>query len=144
MTNKKKGNELFDYFDAVNEGDFSYVDNMSEEDAKKIQPFVLLSWMHGAAQNNAEHTILTDMYCNRAVFSLSSHRRLLLKMFIEANSEMGDTRYRFVRPKTKKSDKNIRAVAEYYAIGLKEAADYVTILDEDDLEYINHIITTSK
>lgn len=140
----KKGNELFDYFDAVNEGNFSHVDNMSEEDAKKVQPFVLLSWMHGASSNNAEHTILTDLYCNRAVFSLSSHRRLLLKKFIEANSEMGDTRYRFIRPTTKKSDKNIKAVSEYYAVGLKEAADYVTILSEDDIEYINHIIDSSK
>ena len=136
--------QLFKYFDAVNEGNHSYVDNMSDDEVKEIQPFVLLSWMHGANNNTPHHVILTDLYCNPYVFSLQKHKRLLLKLFIEANGEMGDTRYSFVKPTTKKSDKNIQAIAKYYQISLKDAADYANLMTEQDIKDIHQIIESME
>ena len=131
---------LFEYFKAVNKGDFDFVNRMSDEEVKSISPYVLLSWMHGAAHNAPHHIILTDLYCNDYVFRLQKHPRLLLKTFIEANSEMGDTKYNFVKPPTKKSDKNVQAISRYYDVTLKDAADYATILSDDEIDEIREII----
>lgn len=135
---------LVDYFKAINNGDFSFVDKMSDEEVKSISPYVVLSWMHGATHNAPHHVILTDLYCNDYVFRLQKHPRLLLKSFIEANSEMGDTKYNFTRPPTKKSDKNIVAISRYYNVSLTDAADYAKILSLEEIDEINEIVETME
>lgn len=124
--------DLFKFFDKANKGEFSYVDTMSEEEMKAISPFVLLGWGLGAQSNNEIHTIMTDAYMNDKVFSLGRHPRLLLKLFIAANSEIDNTRYKYVKAGGSKSTKDVEAIARYYNCGLHEARDYARILDEEE------------
>lgn len=131
--------DLFGFFDKVNREDFDCIDGMTDEEVKKLSPYVLLAWMHGAVDNTHIHVMLTDMYCNEMVFSLSKHPRLLLKLFIAANGGIDSTRYKFIKPNSNGSDRSVRAVAAYYQAGYTEAQDYCRILSEDEIERITSI-----
>lgn len=61
--------DLFQFLKKANEGDLSYVDRMTEEEIKAIQPFVLLGWAMGASSNTHIHAISTDAILNDKVFS---------------------------------------------------------------------------
>lgn len=128
---------LFRFFDAVNREDFQFVDRMTDEEVKEISPYVLLGWMNGAVQNNGIHVMLTDIYCNQKVFSLQKHPRLLLKLFIEANGGIDSTRYKYKKPSISKSHSSeVKAIAAYYGVPLKDAKDYLLLLDADDMKQI--------
>lgn len=132
---------LFKLFDAINDEDFSFVDKMTDEEVKEIAPFVLLGWMHGAEENTAIHSIMTDLYCNQYVFSLAKHPRLLLKSFVYANGDIDNTRYKFKKPnQSKTQSKEVKYVASYYGCSLKDAEDYVSILSEQDIKEISSIM----
>lgn len=124
--------DLFGFFQKANEGDFRYVDNMSDEEVKAISPFVLLMWANGAVENRPIHTIMTDTYMNDKVFSLSKHPRLLLKLFVAANSGIDKTRYSFLKYGASKSNKVVEGIADFYNCSLSEARDFARILTEDD------------
>jgi hypothetical protein len=130
---------LFAYFDAINREDFSYVDRMSDEDVKKISPYVLLMWMNGSVDNNDIHCILTDMYVNPYVFSLSKHPRLLLKLFISANGGIDNTRYKFKKSVTKEQTNVIKMIAEHYDCNYNHAKDIKELLSEDDLKELEKL-----
>lgn len=136
-TSKKSYNaDIFTFFDKANKGEMKYVDQMTDKEVKEINPYVLLMWAQGASQNTAIHTIVTDMYMNDKVFTLKNHPRLLLKLFIAANGEIDDARYRFVKPKTKSTTMDVQSIAEYYQCSIREAEDYSRILSEDDMKEI--------
>ena len=132
--------DLFAFFDALNKGDMDYVDSMTDKSVKDISPFVLTMWMSGATSNQVEHVILTDMYCNDKVFGLSKHPRLLLKLFISANSGMGNDRYKFERCVSKTESRAIHNIASYYRCGLHEARQYKELLSKDDIKEIEGIV----
>lgn len=135
--------DLFRFFDKANRGDFSYVDEvMTDEDIKKISPYVLTMW--NAVDNPEIHTILTDRYLNGVVFSLSKHPKLLLKLFIEANGEIDSTKYKFRKSVSKNESKIIRLIAKHYSVGYDDAKDYYDILDEDSIKEIKEIYSYDK
>lgn len=130
--------DLFRFFDKANRGDFQYVDEvMTDEDIKKISPYVLTMW--NAVDNPHIHTILTDRYLNEVVFSLSKHPKLLLKLFIEANGEIDNTKYQFKKSVSKNESSIIRLIAKHYSVGYDEAKDYHKILDEKSIKEIKEI-----
>lgn len=129
--------DIFKFFGKMNRGEYSFVDTMSDDDIKSMAPYVVLCWCHGAQTNTAEHVILTDTYCNNAVFRLYKHPRLLLKLFVHANSGLGDnTRYKFVKSVTKEETNLLKLIARHYDCGLREAKDIKRLLSEKDVEII--------
>lgn len=128
---------LFKLFDAINKEDFSFVDEMTDEQVKEVSPFVLLGWMNGAQSNPEIHSIMTDLYCNPYVFSLSKHPRLLLKLFVYANGDIDNTRYKFRKPKQGGTSSNtVKSVAQYYECSDKDALDYMDLLTEKEIKEI--------
>jgi malate/lactate dehydrogenase len=137
-------NDIFAFFNAVNQGDFEFVDSLSEEEAKKISPFVLLMWMHGAQSNPDIHIIVTNSFVNPFVFSLSKHHRFLLKLFIAANCNIDNARYKFVKSCVV-AEKSIVAsrVASYYNCGLEHAKDIIPLLSDADLKELEELYVDS-
>lgn len=131
--------DLFGFFNHVNKEDYDYVDSLSDEEVKKLSPYVLLGWMHGAVDNNHIHVMLTDMYCNGVTFKLSKHPRLLLKLIVAANGGIDNTRYKFNKPSGASTDKAVRAIAKYYGVGYNDAKGYAAILSEEEIERIEYI-----
>lgn len=136
--------DLFTFFKKANAGDFGYVDSLTDDEVKAISPFVLLGWGNGASSNNEIHTVMTDSIMNAKVFPLSKHPRLLLKLFIAANSGIGNDRYKYVKSGSSKGSKEVNAVAEYYNCSLREAKDYTRILTSDDKKRILAIIESKN
>lgn len=131
--------DLFGFLNKVNSGDFSAVDRLDDDDIKKMPPFVVLCWCHGAQTNTAEHVILTDTYCNPYIFRLYKHPRLLLKLIVQANSGMGNTRYKFVKSVTKEESTLYKMIAKHYDCGIREAKDIKNMLSEDDIATIKEL-----
>lgn len=126
--------DLFAFFDAMNQGDFSYVDDMTEEELKGIAPFVLLMWVHGAKSDTIERVLLTNTYCNQYVFALSKHPRLLLKLFIASNMGIGKTRYSYKKSKQSKQSKHLKLIQEYYGCGYEESIQRKEMLSSKELK----------
>lgn len=128
---------LFKFFNEMNRGNFSYIDKMDDDEVKELSPFVMLMWAHGAKDNEMVHTLLTDLYCNPYVFSLSKHPRLLLKLFVAANGEIDNTRYKFKKAKQQRgSSKEVKAIASFYGCSLKDADEYASILSKAEIKDI--------
>lgn len=132
----KKKTDLFGFLREANRGNFSYIDRMSDDEVKGISAFVLLGWAMGADNSPEAHTIMTALYLGDKVFSLYRHPRLLLKLFVAANSDLGDTRYSYVKSTQGAVGATEEAIAWYYRCGVREAKDYAKILSEEDIKTI--------
>lgn len=128
--------ELFAFFDSMNSGKFSYVDDMSDAEVKQLSPFVLLMWVAGATTNNDIHTIVTNSFVNPYVFSLSKHPRLLLKLFTSANSDIDNAKYKFIKSGASEKSTVIKNVADYYGLTYQQAKDIIPLLSDEDLKEI--------
>lgn len=132
----KKG-DLFGFLNAVERGDFSYVDNMEEEEVKSISPYVTLMW---EGQSNWEiRTLVTNTFCNDMVFSLAKHPRLLLKLFVASGSGLGSTKWAFCKSVTKQESKILKLIATHYNCGYHEAKDIVRLLSDKDIKELKEI-----
>lgn len=136
--------DLFKFFDKMNSGDYEYIDSLTDEEVKSISPFVLLMWVNGAQSNEEIHIILTNVVCNPFIFSLYRHPRLLLKLFIAANSDIGNTRYKFTKNVSKDESGALRDIARYYKIGLHEAEDMKRMLTTKELKEIREEMKNGK
>jgi hypothetical protein len=134
-----RDNTLFALFDAINKGDYAFVDGLTDDQLKSLSPFVLLMWMNGAVDNNEIHVLLTDAVVNEFVFSFSAHPRLLLKMLITANAGIDRTRYQFVKSVGKNEDSIIRKLAKHYECGYDQAKDILPMMSEDDIKELKEL-----
>lgn len=130
-------NDLFAFFDAMNIGDFQFVTNMTDEEVKKISPFVLLMWQ--ATSDTETHVVMTNNFCNEHVFGLAKHPRLLLKMFIASNQGLGDSRYKFKKSVSSEQSASIKLITKYYNITYNHARDYLPMLGKDDIKELKDI-----
>ena len=128
--------DLFSYLRNVNDGNYKHIDNMTDDELKKISPYVLTMWGNGAVDNNEIHTIVTNAYYNDKVFSLSKHPKLLLKLFMAANTDIDNTRYQFRKATGSSEMKKYKAIGDYYNVSLDVAKQYATILEESDIKDI--------
>lgn len=132
-------NDLFDFFDAANRGNHEFVDTLSDDQVKKIAPYVLLMWANGATRNTAEHVLYTNMVMNPYVFSLSTRPRLLLSLFIAANEDEDNPRYQFRKYGMTKESSDVQLIAQHYKCGTITAKQYHSMMSEEDLEELNSI-----
>lgn len=130
---------LFTFFNAMNKEDYAYVDSMTDDEVKTISPFVMLMWANGAVDNNDVHVILTDLYVNPYVFTLSKHPRLLLKAFMSANGGIDNTRYKFKKSVTREQSALIKLIAEHYECGYDHAKDIQHILSDSDIKELKKL-----
>lgn len=132
--------DIFGFLNAVNRGDFGFVDDLTDEDAKKLSPFVLLMWMNGAQSNTDIHVIVTNSFVNPFVFSLYKHHKFLLKLLIAANSNIDNARYKFVKSGAA-SEKGslVSKVALHYNCGLDHAKDILKMLADADIKELEDL-----
>jgi len=131
--------DLFAFLEHMCDGDYTYIDRMTDEEVKSLSPYVLTMWVNGATKMTPERTVLTDLFCNSMVFKLSDHPRLLLKLFVSANEGMGQSRFKFKKTTTVSQSKVIHRIADYYKCGLNEARDTLLTLSDGDLVELNEI-----
>lgn len=139
----KQKADIFAFLNAMNSGDFRYVEEMSDEEVKSLSPFVLSMWANGAKSNTGIHVWTTDAYCNDKIFSLTRHPRLLLKLFVAANSEIDNTRYAFQKSVQTSNKKKVEVLCKVYDIGVTEAQIMLELLTEEELKEAEEIYADS-
>lgn len=130
---------LFNFLTEMNKGNFSYVDDLSDEDVKKLSPYVLSMWVGGATDASRPYrTIATANVCTPYVFSLSKHPRLLLKLYVAANGGISDgTRYKFHKSVSKNTEKTIMLFARYYECGWDDAEVFMSMATDERIKQIH-------
>lgn len=141
---KPKKVDIFDLFRKMNNADYQWVLDMSDDDLKSVSAYVLLCWINGVDRNQSAHLILTDMYVNTYTFHFSKHNRLLLLLLFVANSEMGNPRYQFKKSVTKQESKSILAIASYYQCTYDNAKGYMDILSPEEIKEMVDIYADIK
>lgn len=120
----------------INNGDYDFFLNMTDEEVKELSPYVLALWLRGAYYNQAEHTIMTEIYLNRNLFRLHRHPKLLYCLAIAANSGMDNTRYGFVKDQKEGNNKEIKLIMREFTCNEGTAKMYKNFLGDDDIKHL--------
>jgi len=126
--------DLFKALKAMNNQDFDFFLNLSEEEVKDLSPYVLMLWVKGAQENQEIHTILTNSFVNPFVFSLGTqHTTLIYLLLCVANGGYDQTKYQFKKPNATQKSKYVQPLLDA-GYGLHEAQDLVNLIPETELE----------
>lgn len=128
--------DLFEFFNRMNAGDLQYVDNMSDEEVKKLSPYVLLMWNASDKAARPIHTLSVAHAVADKVFTLSKHPRLLLKLFISANCNISKTRYVFNKQAKAPAAPEDICISKFYNVTLSDALEYKNCLNKTEIEQI--------
>ena len=124
--------KLFDFIYKIIDGDSNAIDNLSEEEIKDFNPYLIQLWLSGAKINNDIHTLYTNEVVSKYIFPLAKHKKLLFKLFCIGNNTGDFTKFEFPKKKIVFS-KLIKAVTTYYDVGKIEAIEYLNILSHEDI-----------
>lgn len=124
---------IFNILDKITDGDFDYIDSLTEQELKSFEPYVTQLWLRGAVQNNAVHVYLTNQVVNKYTFFFSKHPKLLYKLMCAANGGFDHTKYRFIKRPKKKQSKSIKLLCDYYNYSPRRAVEALSLLDDNQL-----------
>lgn len=125
--------DIFDFFKHMNNEDYDYVDQLSDEEVKGLSAYVLMMWVLGASKNKEARIILTNEQVNQYVFSLANHPRLLLKLLVSSNG-LGPSHYKFTKVDGSSGTSDVQVVSKHYNVTEKDAKDYLKILPKKDVD----------
>lgn len=125
--------------DRINEGDYDFFLSMTDEECKELAPYVLSLWLRGANKFRAEHTIMTDLYLNTKLFTLSRHPRLLYCLAVAANCDMGHCTYSFNNDKKEAKAKEVKLVKRHLKCTTDTATLYLNFLDANDIKALEKL-----
>jgi hypothetical protein len=110
----------------------SFVDNLSEEDLKQIQPLVLMRWLSGTSSRF--QTFLLNEVANVLVFPLTKHKKLLLKVLMACSDpKSGRCSWLKQEQKTVSRPISIKVVCDYFQYPRRKAIDALPLISADDL-----------
>jgi hypothetical protein len=131
--------DLFEVLSALDRKDYFYYDKLTEEQKKKIVPFMLTHWMSAikGQENLARYYVIsTNEYANKYLFNefIGKHPKLQWYMLCSASPDKGKQFHQWIphiRDKVAKYKENAT---------LKEVKDYFTkIYPKVDSENISEI-----
>lgn len=130
--------EVFDILNRISNKDNTFFDQLSDADLKDIHPLVIMRWLSGIASK--QQVFLLNEVVNPYVFSLSQHKRLLIKLLTIACS--GKTyRYSWSKPLSKAGSSkpiSLRVIGEYFKYSRKHAEQAIDLLAPDDIIAMAH------
>lgn len=149
MSKPKKDNALQNIFlERMRVGDVEYLDSLTDEQLKEIQPYVMLMWINGAYGDSTDVATLLIRVANFTsgkIFSLGQHRRLLLRLLISLHDGLNIRGYRFIKPNIGKKVESleIQAVCSIFNCSPRHAKQMYNLVPKDVLEevveYLNDV-----
>lgn len=125
--------DIFEVLNAINAKKSEFFDHLTDEEAKTIQPFVLMRWLTGT--DDEQQIILLNEFVNPVAFTLTTHKKLLWQLLTICNSGTRQ-RYQWLKlPGKRIANKPIATelIKKTYGINTKEAIDTIQLLSEDQL-----------
>lgn len=129
MTNKL---ELSDILSALDKKDIHYFSQLTVDEQKQIQPFVLMRFLTGTY--NKEQVVVVNEFVNPYVFNMNNHKDLLWKLLTVCTTGK-QQRYFWNKPLLSRSTKPtaINIIQEYFGYNKQDAMSASTILSSDDV-----------
>lgn len=125
---------IFDILRNITYDNKSFLDNVSEEDLKVFNPYIILMMLCGAKCDRDYHVYTCAEYMNKYIFSLRDHPKLLYKLFCATNATHNYTYYEFIKNENiHPMPYTIAAIKEYYQYTDKQALDVLNIFDINDI-----------
>lgn len=126
--------DIFKLLKHIDNGDYDFVDTLSDDELKAFTPYVVQTWLYGSYDNKELRTVLLNELCNSLTFSLQKHPKLLYKLFCNA-SGFGETNHYFPKAISKtKKPLTVKLLKSHYVIGDNEANDMLSLYDSDGIK----------
>lgn len=124
--------DLFKLLDAISCKKVEYYTNLSDEEKKEVQPFVIMRWLTGTY--NKQQVFLLNLLANRVVFDLQHHKQLLYDVLITTTSGKSQ-RYVWNKPpgSNKKNKLAIDVLCKYYGYSTRVAAETLNVVTPEDI-----------
>lgn len=128
--------DLFGLLSKLDKKEFDIWKSYNDEEKKEISPLIIMRWLSGTSDKR--QIVFLNELVNKVVFDLgSNHKELLLKLLAIANSGT-PRRYFWQAQKSSASEKRgakraVAVVEQYYQCSPKEAKEYLSILEKEDV-----------
>lgn len=131
MTEKKL--DIFRVLNAANDKNREFYNELTEEEVKAFQPFLVMRWMSGT--QNGRQIMFINEFINPYAFPLTHHKQLLWDLLVVCNNGK-KTRYTWNKLPAKKDPSRptaTKAVMQYYDYSSRDAVEALRILTRDDV-----------
>jgi hypothetical protein len=125
--------DIFRVLNALNEKNTGFYSELTEEEQKAFQPFLVMRWMSGTS--DARQVYFINEFVNPYTFSLPNHKGLLWQLLVLSNSGR-QQRYTWNKlPGSATSPKpaSTKVVAEYFKYSTKDAVAALLVLSYQDV-----------
>lgn len=125
--------DIFRVLNAANEKDAEFYSSLTDEEARALQPFLVMRWMSGT--QNAKQILFINELVNPYAFTLQTHKQLIWDLLTISNAGK-KTRYTWNKLPAKTDPSRptaTRLVMEYYNYSTKDAIEALRILTRDDV-----------
>lgn len=121
---EKQDFDLFGALAALDKKDYTYLDNLTEEQVKKFVPYMLLHWMSaikGGGLLGSYYVVSTDAHANKYMFNeyVQKHPKLQWMMLCAASPGMGKQFHQWIPHLSNKigelkESAKLREVSDYF------------------------------
>lgn len=125
--------DIFRVLGAANEKQRNFFNELTPEEQKALQPFLVMRWMSGTS--TPLQIMMINEYPNRYVFPLQQHKSLLWNLLVSSNS---GKKQKYVWNKLPaKIDPSrpmcTKVLMQYYKYSTKEAVEALRMLTREDV-----------
>lgn len=125
--------DIFRVLGAADAKNAKFYAQLSDDERKEFQPFVVARWMSGTS--NTAQVMMINEFLNPYLFTLTGHKELLWQLLTICNAGKSQ-RYKWHKlPGKRESGRPnaIKAVRQYFKYSTREAVDALDILTRSDV-----------
>ena len=130
MASKNYKLDIFKTMDRITKGDMGHWDNLTEDEQKGFQPFLIQHWLVGVKDDT--QMWMMNMFVNPYVFSLGKHKKLLYNLMCA--STFDKSKRTFIKRKSStKFPKTLEIVKVYLGEPKRKCLEYMKMYSNDDI-----------
>lgn len=125
--------DIFRVLAAADAKNAKFYSQLTEDERKEFQPFVVARWMSGTS--NTGQLLMINEFLNPYLFTLTGHKELLWQLLTICNAGKSQRYKWFKLPGKRESGRPnaIKAVREYFKYSTREAVDALDILKRSEV-----------
>lgn len=131
MTERKL--DIFRVLQAADEKNINFYANLTEEEQKEFQPFIVMRWLSGTF--SARQVYFINELLNPYAFSLANHKQLLWQLMTISCSGKQQKHFWNKLPGKKETNKPnaTKVIMEYYQYSSNDAIEVLPLFTRDDI-----------